>query len=199
MLIEFSQIFFASTLFDFPTDFARFLRYLPWQLAIFTGIGLPLALLARCTRIGPGGLSWLRFGAALITFMGPPAALGAYRVSRSPVQAVMVTLAVAASICSILVVVAFLGRILPHRLRDAWPAAWVIGGSFAMVPLLSRASAPLRLGSLPVSKLTTMAQSSDWIASSIALLVSLAVLAWIRPRTRTAITTLGVVLGLIGS
>ena len=199
MLIEFSQIFAASTLFDFSTDFARFLRYLPWQLAIFSIIGLPLALLARCTRIGPGGLSWLRFGAALLAFLGPPAALGVYRASRDPAQAIMVAVAVAASIGLGLVVLAGLGRLLPARLRDAWPAACVVGGSFAMVPLMSRASAPLRLNALPISKLITMAEPSDWIVGSIGLFVSLAILAWIRPNVRAAITTFGVVLGLAGS
>jgi arylsulfatase A-like enzyme len=199
MLIEFSQIFSASTLFDFPTDFARFLRYLPWQLAIFAGIGLPIALLARSTRVRSGGLSWLRFGVALLAFIGPPAALGAYRASRSPIQAIVVGMAVAASIGLILLVLAGLGRLLPGRFRGAWPAACVIGGSFAMVPLMSRASAPLRLDSLPVSKLFTMLEPSDWIAGSIALLVSLAILAWFQPKTRAAITALSILLGLIGS
>ena len=199
MLIEFSQIFAASTLFDFPTDFTRFLRYLPWQLALFSGIGLPLALLACCTRIGSKVLAWMRFGAALLAFIGPPAALGVYRESRDPMQAMLVGLAVGVSIGRGLIVLAALGRLLPGRWRDAWPAACVIGGSFALVPLIGRASAPLSLGPVPVSKLIEMAEPSDWAIGSIALFASLAILSRIRPAGRAATTMLGVVLTLIGS
>ena len=199
MLIEFAQIFAASTLFDFSTDFARFLRYLPWQLALFSGIGLPLALLACCTRIGSKVLAWMRFGAALLAFIGPPAALGVYRESRDPMRAVLVGLAVGVVIGLGLLVLAALGRLLPGRWRDAWPAACVIGGSFALVPLIGRASAPLSLGPVPASKLIEMAEASDWAIGSIALFASLAILSRIRPAGRAATTMLGVVLTLIGS
>jgi arylsulfatase A-like enzyme len=173
MLIEFWQGFGSRALFDPAADLGRLLRYLPAQLALFTVIGLPLAALVRWSSASPSLVWWLRFGAALLMFLGPSAALGTFRDSRATLQAATSFASAGAAIALGLAVLAAPGRLLPRNLRDVWPAACAIGGSFLAVPLISRASAPLRLGSLGLRELPAMAQPSDWIAAFVVVVVVL--------------------------
>ncbi len=203
MLIEFGYDFRSRPLFDPRADLGRLLRYLPAQLAMFALIGLPLATLVRWTRISRGPICWLLFGAALLMFIGPSAALGSFRSSRETLQAAITFASVGASIAVVLALLAALGRLLPGNLRDAWPPACLIGGSFLVVPVISRASAALRLGYLELRDLPATAQPSDW-GAALAVVVAVLLLGPARRflgsrQTRQTAATLAGCIALVGA
>lgn len=198
MLLEFGRILASQTLVDLPTDLGRFVGYLPWQMVLFGAIGSFLAGLARWARAGTTLLSWLRLGAALLAFLGPSAALGVYRLSRDPLQGLATFVGVAVSIAFVVLVLALVGRALPRRARDGWPVACVIGFSFVVVPFMSRASAPLRLGSLHVADFPAMTQGSEWVAGGIATGIVLGLQLFASRLSTRSAAILAILLSLLG-
>jgi arylsulfatase len=115
---------------DLTVLLTDFVRFLPWQVALFALCGLPVALLAWRFPLGPAAAGWLGIGIAGFVLLGARVGEGLLRTG-SPAWAVAGVTATAAGMAATLGLLAAIGRGLPGRLRRAWPlAAWVAASLF---------------------------------------------------------------------
>jgi len=145
----------------------RFLRFLPWQIIAFATIGIAAAALAAWRPQMPTLPGWLTIGAASFVFLGARVAEGTLH-SRGLPAAVLAAFVTALGIAIALGGLAALARLLPRRLRGAWPAAAWIAWTLLFVPFVRRAGAALALGKTGVLDTLSYAHPLDAVLAILA-------------------------------
>src|SRR5690606_20706910 len=103
-----------------------FLRFLPWQMALFAAIGVPLTVLTAVRPLSTGVQLAIVVGLASFVFLGARVVEGALR-RQALGGAVLGVLGVAVAIAIALWALHRAGRWLPARARRAWPLALCVG------------------------------------------------------------------------
>jgi arylsulfatase A-like enzyme len=145
--IEAVYIAVGDTTLDGSELIWRFLHFLPWQIIAFTTIGVATAALAAWRPLTPALPGWLTIGAASFLFLGARVAEGTLH-NRGLPAAALAALATAVGIAIALGSLAAFGRLLPRRLRPAWPVATWIAWTLLFLPFMRRAGAALALGKI---------------------------------------------------
>ncbi|MGB6847932.1 MAG: sulfatase-like hydrolase/transferase [Thermoanaerobaculia bacterium] len=174
-----------------PTEIlARFIRALPWQVALFSIIGLLISAVSLLRPLTASSVGWLAIGASSFAFLSGRLAEGILRKNPNPTGFLKALLAVAGVALCLAVVFWLLSlakRLLPHPSRHAWPVAAWIGWSLFFLPSMHRVGPAMGWwGSNPAAWIKSL---NFWDAI-IALIVTVAVVLVShvarRPKTRLA-------------
>ncbi len=164
--VELVVVLATATAVD-PGDALRaWLSLLPWQLALFAGIALLLALVVRVFAPAARTLGWLAIGAATFVFVGSRVVEGAFRTTTA-IHAVAAAGALAVAIALLFAAAAACGGLLPRAMRRAWPAAMWVAISLLVIPFARSAGASIALGELPVREWPGFVSSASLLAAGI--------------------------------
>jgi len=144
MALELALTFASGRVLDAAQTFEHMLRLLPWQLTLFAGIGVAVALLARWRGLGLAAAGWAVVCAASFTFLGESMLEGLLRKGR-PVAAAGATLGLALLLLGLATAALAAQRRLPHSwARSFTPAVWTAWSLFFLL-WMQHASTAIRL------------------------------------------------------
>jgi len=116
----------------------RAFELFPWQLAVFTLIGVALLPVARALVLPPADLGWWAVGAGSFVFLGASVGEGALRQGGAD-RAALAVAAVALILTGALAALRWVARLLPPAMRGAWPLAAWSGWTLLFLSFLRRA------------------------------------------------------------
>jgi arylsulfatase A-like enzyme len=121
------------------------LRFLPWHLLVFAALGAVAGAAGALRPLGATAVGWWVLGAAASLFVGARVAEGALHTATPFTAAARcgVVTGVAAGSVALL---ASVGRVLPRRLRAAWPPAAWGASTILLIGILRGAGPRLALG-----------------------------------------------------
>ena len=137
-----------------------FLRFLPWQMALFAAIGVPLTVLTAVRPLSTGVQLAIVVGLASFVFLGARVVEGALR-RQALGGAVLGVLGVAVAIAIALWALHRAGRWLPARARRAWPLALCVGWSVFFVQSMHRAGLVISRRRNPWAEVADLLSWSD--------------------------------------
>lgn len=165
------------------------LRMLPWQVALFAGLGVAIAVPARLVAMDATGVGWLGIGAATTVLLGVRVLEGGLRTT-SFAEAVGGFVAFGGVVAIALLALARVGRALAPRWRAAWPLAVWAAWTALVVPFARRAGASIALGELPLREWPSFVSGASL---GVAAAAGLAIFA-LRSRTNVAVGATAILL-----